>query len=295
VCWSSFGHSAQDPDLVPTKALRRRRGRLLLIGGNEDMDEQDMRILPTLVRHAGGDNARLLVCAAASSDPDKSLQAYAKVFKKIGAERVECSPLNSREEANSDELMAMFEQCTGVFFTGGDQLRITSLMAGTRFGKRVKDRFQQEGFFVSGTSAGAAAASSTMIIRGIGDTVRRDAVELAPGLGYLRDATVDTHFDRGGRVHRLMTVFAQNPAMMGIGIDEDTALDLAPNGKFTVLGRGVVMVFDGHVTHTNAAEVSGRDAIALTDVRVHVLPEKYGFDVRARTPIIPRQAGESAA
>jgi cyanophycinase len=280
---------------MPSTTTRRRRGRLLLIGGNEDMDERDMRILPTLVRHAGGRKARLLVCAAASSDPEPSLKAYERVFKKIGVSEVHCSPLNSRDEAESDELLETLERCTGVFFTGGDQLRITSLMAGTRFGRRVKERFQREGFFVSGTSAGAAAVSSTMIIRGIGDTVRRDAVELAPGLGYLRDVVVDTHFDRGGRVHRLMTVFAQNPATMGIGIDEDTAIDLGPNGKFTVLGRGVVMVFDGHITHTNAAEVSGREAIALTDVRVQVLPEKYGFDLRSRTPMIPRQARVSAA
>ena len=193
------------------------------------------------------------------------------------------------------ELLEALNHCTGVFFTGGDQLRITSTMAGTRFGKRVKERFEQEGFFIAGTSAGAAAASSTMIIRGIGDTVRRGAVELAPGLGYLRDVTIDTHFDRGGRVHRLMTVFAQNPATLGIGIDEDTAIDIAPNGKFTVLGRGVAMVFDGRVTHTNAAEVTGREAIALTDVRVQVLPERYGYDLRARTPIIPQPASASAA
>ncbi len=280
---------------MPTKGTRRRRGRLLLIGGNEDMDERDMRILPVLVRHAGGDKARLLVCAAASSDPDASLRAFGKVFEKIGVAELHCVPLNSRDEAESDELLEALNQSTGVFFTGGDQLRITSTMAGTRFGKRVKERFEQEGFFIAGTSAGAAAASSTMIIRGIGDTVRRGAVELAPGLGYLRDVTIDTHFDRGGRVHRLMTVFAQNPATLGIGIDEDTAIDIAPNGKFTVLGRGVAMVFDGRVTHTNAAEVTGREAIALTDVRVQVLPERYGYDLRARTPIIPEPASVSAA
>lgn len=259
------------------------------------MDERDMRILPVLVRHAGGDKARLLVCAAASSDPDASLRAFGKVFEKIGVAELHCVPLNSRDEAESDELLEALNQSTGVFFTGGDQLRITSTMAGTRFGKRVKERFEQEGFFIAGTSAGAAAASSTMIIRGIGDTVRRGAVELAPGLGYLRDVTIDTHFDRGGRVHRLMTVFAQNPATLGIGIDEDTAIDIAPNGKFTVLGRGVAMVFDGRVTHTNAAEVTGREAIALTDVRVQVLPERYGYDLRARTPIIPEPASVSAA
>jgi cyanophycinase len=276
-------------------AARRRRGRLILIGGNEDMDERDMRILPTLVRHAGGAEARLLVCAAASSDPEPTLEAYTRVFRKLGVAEVHRSALNDREEANGAELADTLDRCTGVFFTGGDQLRITSLVAGTRFGEAVKQRYQREGLLVAGTSAGAAAASSTMIIRGIGDTVRRDAVELAPGLGFVRDIVVDTHFDRGGRVHRLMTVFAQNPAMMGIGIDEDTALDLAPTGKFTVLGRGVVMVFDGHVTHTNAAEVRGNEAIALTDVKVQVLAAGYAFDLRARAPIVPKSPRASAA
>jgi cyanophycinase len=277
------------------KGRRRRRGRLLLIGGNEDMDERDMRILPVLVRHAGGIDARILICGAASANPRPTLEAFRKVFEKIGVGEVYCSELNSRDEANGDELCSMLERCTGVFFTGGDQLRITSLMAGTQFGKRVKERHTREGLFVAGTSAGAAAASSTMIIRGIGDTVKRDAVELAPGLGYLRDITVDTHFDRGGRVHRLMTVIAQNPATLGVGIDGDTAVDIGPNGKFTVLGRGVVMVFDGRDTQTNAADVRGHQAIALTDLKLHVLSEKYGFDLRARVPIVPRLERVSAA
>jgi cyanophycinase len=168
-------------------------------------------------------------------------------------------------------------------------------MAGTRFGDRLKERHQCEGLLIAGTSAGAAAMSSTMIIRGIGDTVRRDAVELAPGLGLLRDITVDTHFDRGGRVHRLMTVLAQNPATLGLGIDEDTAAEIGPNRKLTVWGKGVVMVFDARGIHTNAAEVTGREAIALTDVRVHVLPQGFGLDLKTLTPIIPGAAKATAA
>jgi len=259
------------------------------------MDERDMRILPHLVSLAGGAESRILVCAAASSEPEHSLDAFRSVLEKIGVAEVYRSPLNSREEADSDELLQMLERSTAVLLTGGDQLRATTVMAGTRFGERLKDRYQTEGFLVAGTSAGAAAMSSTMIIRGIGDTVRRDAVELAPGLGFLRDITVDTHFDRGGRVHRLMTVLAQNPATLGVGIDEDTAVEIGPNRKLTVLGRGVVMVFNGRATHTNAAEVSGREAIALTDVKVHVLPDKYGLDLRTLEPIIPARASVSAA
>ncbi|HEY4648734.1 MAG TPA: cyanophycinase [Gemmatimonadales bacterium] len=276
-------------------ASRRRRGRLLLIGGNEDMDERDMRILPRLVELAGGKKSRILVCAAASAEPERSLEAFRKDLEKLGVPEVFRSPLNSREEADSDELMQMLERSTAVLLTGGDQLRATSMMAGTRFGDRLKDRYQREGLLVAGTSAGAAAMSSTMIIRGIGDTVRRDAVELAPGLGFLRDITVDTHFDRGGRVHRLMTVLAQNPAILGMGIDEDTAVEIMPNRKLTVWGKGVVMIFDARAAHTNTAEVTGREAIALTDVRVQVLPEKYGIDLKTLQPIIPGAPRATAA
>src|SRR3954470_22206363 len=296
VCWSSSGRSGPEAEAMPAAAAsRRRRGRLLLIGGNEDMDERDMRILPRMVELAGGKKSRILVCAAASAEPERSLEAFRKDLEKLGVPEVFRSPLNSREEADSDELMQMLERSTAVLLTGGDQLRATSMMAGTRFGDRLKDRYQREGLLVAGTSAGAAAMSSTMIIRGIGDTVRRDAVELAPGLGFLRNITVDTHFDRGGRVHRLMTVLAQNPATLGIGIDEDTAVEIGPNRRLTVLGRGIAMVFNGRAAHTNAAEVSSREAIALTDVRVHVLPEKYGLDLRTLEPIIPGRASVSAA
>jgi cyanophycinase len=280
---------------MPTGAPRRRRGRLLLIGGNEDMDERDMRILPRMLELAGGRKSRILVCAAASAEPERSLEAFRKDLEKLGVGEVFRSPLNSREEAESDELIDMLERSTAVLLTGGDQLRATSMMAGTRFGDRLKERHQCEGLLIAGTSAGAAAMSSTMIIRGIGDTVRRDAVELAPGLGLLRDITVDTHFDRGGRVHRLMTVLAQNPATLGLGIDEDTAAEIGPNRKLTVWGKGVVMVFDARGIHTNAAEVTGREAIALTDVRVHVLPQGFGLDLKTLTPIIPGAAKATAA
>jgi cyanophycinase len=278
-----------------TAGPRRRRGRLLLIGGNEDMDERDMRILPRLVELAGGSKSSILVCAAASAEPERSLEAFRKDLEKLGVGEVLRSPLNSRAEAESDELIDMLERCTAVLLTGGDQLRATSMMAGTRFGDRLKERHQREGLLIAGTSAGAAAMSSTMIIRGIGDTVRRDAVELAPGLGLLRDITVDTHFDRGGRVHRLMTVLAQNPATVGIGIDEDTAIEITPNRKLTVWGKGIVMVFDGRAAHTNAADVTGREAMALTDIKVHVLPERYGLDLKTLTPIIPGTAAVTAA
>jgi len=176
---------------------------------------------------------------------------------------------------------------------GGDQLRISSTLAGTPFEHRLRERFGAEGLLVAGTSAGAAAMSSTMIIRGEGGSVRRDAVELAPGLGYMRDVTIDTHFDRRGRIQRVMAIFAQNPATMGIGIDGDTAIEVLPSRRFNVIGSGVVFVFDGRVTHSRAAPVPPDAPLALTDVKVHVLPAGYGLNLKTKRPIIPKQSREA--
>jgi cyanophycinase len=272
---------------------KRGRGTLLVIGGAEDPDDNDLRILPHLVRLAGGRRARLLVCAAATEEPDESLKNYQAIFRRIGVAEVHGTPFSDRCEGEDPRLLDQLERATGVFLIGGDQLRITSVVAGTPFGKRLYERHATEQLFVAGTSAGAAALSSTMIIRGEGGTVCREAVELAPGLGYLDDTVIDTHFDRRGRIQRVMAVFAQNPGTIGIGIDGDTAIEVRPTGRFTVLGRGVVFVFDGRVSHTNVAQVSDRDPLALTDCKVHVLPAGYGFNFKNRRPIVPKGSRKS--
>ena len=118
-------------------------------------------------------------------------------------------------------------------------------------------------------------------------TVRREDVSLAPGLGYWRDTVVDTHFNQRGRVSRLMTIFAHNPQVLGIGIDENTAIDLVPGDRFTVVGEGVVMVFNGRVTHTNAPDASDDETLAITDAVIHTLPHGYGFNLRTKRPILP--------
>jgi cyanophycinase len=269
------------------------RGTLLVIGGAEDPNDDDLRILPHLVKLAGGRRARLLVCAAATEEPADSLKNYEAVFRRIGVAEVHGTPFDDRCEGEDPRLLEQLERATGVFLIGGDQLRITSVLAGTPFARRLHERHTTEGLLVAGTSAGAAALSSTMIIRGEGGTVSRSAVELAPGLGYMDDTVIDTHFDRRGRIQRVMAVFAQNPGTIGIGIDGDTAIDVRPSGRFTVLGRGVVFVFDGRVSHTNAAQVSDRDPLALTDCKVHVLPAGYGFSLKTSRPIIPKGSRKS--
>lgn len=265
-----------------------RNGRLLVIGGAEDPDENEMRILPHLVEMAGGKGARILVCSTPSANPEEKVRTYRQLFEKLGVAEVLEAPIKVRNEAETKEMVEAVERATAVFFTGGDQLRLTALVAGTEFFDRILERLYGDGLVVAGTSAGAAAMSSVMVIGGRNEgTVRRDDVELAPGLSLWRDVVVDTHFSQRGRVSRLLTIFAHNPQVMGIGIDENTALELTPGDRFTVLGAGCVMVFDGRVTHTNAPEAAGDQTLALTDTLGHVLPEGYGFNLKTKRPILP--------
>jgi cyanophycinase len=264
-----------------------RHGRLLVIGGAEDMDTDDMLILPRLVEIAGGGNARVMVCAVATGEPGESLREYRKVFRKIGVAELTSVALRDRSEGSDEKTLRALEAADCFFMTGGDQLRITSVLAGTPLADLIMRRHLEDGLLVAGTSAGAAAMSFTMIAGGQAGTVRRSDVDLSPGLGFWHGAVVDTHFDRSGRVHRLMSVFGQNPGILGIGIDEDTAAEVIPGERFTVLGRRSVMVFDGRVSHTNAADVGDDEPMALVGSTVHVLPAGYGFDLQEKRVILP--------
>jgi cyanophycinase len=235
----------------------------------------------------GAGHARILICAGASDEPRETLREYQRVFERLGAETV-TEPLHDRPRGNDDALVQRLEQATAVFFTGGDQLQLTSTMAGTRFGEAIRTCLQTRGLAVAGTSAGAAAMSSTMIVGGPSDgSVRRSDVDLAPGLGYWREALIDTHFNQRGRVSRLLTLLAENPQILGIGLDENTAVSTTPGRGFHVLGTGVVTVFDGRVQHTNAAEVPSDGALALFGSKIHVLPRGYRFDLVKREPQLP--------
>jgi cyanophycinase len=263
---------------------------MLVIGGAEDPDEEEMDILPHLMKMAGGGRGRILVCSAPSEEPEaKAQRGYRRLFEKLGAQEVCEATIRTRPEADEAPMLEALERATAVFFTGGDQLRLTSLIAGTKLARRIEERLFRDGLVVAGTSAGAAAMAGTMIIGGPSDgTVRRSDVELAPGFGYWRDTVVDTHFNLRGRMHRLLTIFAHNPQVLGIGIDEDTALELVPGKRFTVIGSGAVIVFDGRVTHSNAPDRGYSETLALTDSVLHVLAQGYGFNLETKRPILPK-------
>lgn len=268
--------------------MERNIGRLLLIGGNEDKNEDSMKILPHFVEMCGGRDARIIVCGTPSASVEEKERTYRKLFETIGVAEIMEPDITKRHDGADEDLVAMARRATGVFFTGGDQLRLTAILAGTPFGNEVQRRVFEEGLVAAGTSAGAAAMSSTMFISSNSKgTVRRADVSLAPGLGYWRDTIVDTHFAQRGRVSRMLVVFGHNPQILGIGIDEDTAIEVEPGVRFKVIGNGAVFVFDGTVTHSNAPEAGDQDIIAMTDSAMHVLPDGYAFDLRTKRPILP--------
>jgi cyanophycinase len=266
--------------------LHDNSGRLVIIGGAEDKQGECL-ILREVVRLAGGDAARLLVLTAATQQPEQVGNEYRAIFQRLGVREVGVLDISCRLQAEDRLLGRLVDDATGVFFTGGDQLRITSLIGGTYLFQRLHQAFQH-GVVIAGTSAGASVMSSTMIVQGFGEQEPRPAaVRLAPGFALVPDAVIDQHFAQRGRLGRLLSAIAQNPFVLGFGIDEDTAM-VVRGPEVSVIGSGTVVVLDGqHVTFSNTSEISPQDALALGNVKLHVLPTGYRFDLQARRPREP--------
>lgn len=257
-------------------------GRLVIIGGAEDKQGECV-ILKTFFRLAGGRDGRFLVLSTASEDPSAG-EEYRRLFLEMGAAEVRVLAVQSRREAAQAELGNIFREAGGIFLTGGDQLRITGILGGSVLGNAlVKAYFS--GAVIAGTSAGASAMSETMLVGGSNDaTPTKEIIRMAPGLGLLKDVVIDQHFAQRGRIGRLLAAIAHNPYILGIGIDEDTAVIVTANDIFQVVGSGTVTVLDGRdVTHSNVSESAPDQPLALTDVRLHILPSGYSFHLWQRT------------
>lgn len=263
--------------------LANNIGRLVIIGGAEDK-EGDCLILREVVKLAGAREARLLVLTAATLQPQQVGSIYREVFARLGAAEVGVLDISDRLQAEDPMLVRLVHDASGIFFTGGDQLRITSLIGGTALFHALGAAYRR-GVVIAGTSAGASVMSSTMIIEGSGDKEPAvGAVRLAAGLNLISDVVVDQHFAQRGRLGRLLAAVAQNPYVLGIGIDENTAI-VVDGPKFEVVGAGTVSVLDGqHIAFTNVSEVSPKESLALAEVRLHVLPQGYAFDLQTRQP-----------
>lgn len=269
--------------------VSQRRGPLVIIGGAEDR-EGDCLVLREFVRRAGGVQANIVVLTAATSLPREVGDDYIRVFRRIGAEIVEVIDTEYSEDADKQEAVKKIEQATGIFFTGGDQARIIELVKGTRVDKAIRERHAQ-GAVIGGTSAGAAMMPETMIIEGDSATNPRvDVVDMGPGMGFLPGIVVDQHFAQRGRLGRLIAALVQQPVILGIGIDENTAA-IVDGDEIEVVGQGAVTVVDeSETTHNNLQGLLRDEGLAICGVKLHILPQGYRFNIKTRQPIIPDEA-----
>ena len=256
-------------------------GTVIVIGGAEDK-VRDRVILSRFVALAGGADAIIVVVSTASSLGPEAGARYRQVFMELGASHVHPLHAVTRQQANDDSTIAEVADATGVFLTGGNQLRLSSTIGGTRLADAILDRFRH-GAVVAGTSAGASALSSHMIAFGAsGATPKQRMAQIAAGLGVLPGVIVDQHFQQRNRLGRLLSLIAQNPSLLGLGVDEDTAGVVGPDHVMEVVGRGSITVVDGSGSETDAWEVGGHRPILVSNVVLHSLPAGYRFDLRTK-------------
>lgn len=264
--------------------MTERAGTLIAIGGHEDK-EGDRVILRAVAERLRG--RRLVVATVASHEPEGYFEAYRDAFAAIGVTDLAELYLDEREDTLNPAHRELIGDAGGIFFTGGDQLRIVSQMGDTPLETLVRELYARGGV-VAGTSAGASAQSETMLVRGSGaESHRIGDLHMAPGLGLIPDVIIDQHFAERGRIGRLLGAVAHNPRLLGIGIDEDSAIVVEGTG-FSVIGSGAVTVVDAEqVTHSNIAEAEPDRVLSMHHVILHALSAGDRFDLAARSPAAP--------
>ncbi|MCU7549090.1 cyanophycinase [Chitinophagaceae bacterium LB-8] len=272
------------------------KGYLIAIGGAEDKGEEDklrvkkldffeqgiLRQIVELVGKKGIPKIELITTA--TSFPDEIAQIYKKAFKKLGIEQIGHLKLTSREDGDYKKNLERLEKSNCILFSGGDQLRLSSILGGTAFIEMVKEKYMDDHFVIAGTSAGAAAMSNTMICGGNADRAyMKGEVELNIGFGLIQSVIIDTHFDARGRFGRLVQAIAAQPAAIGIGLDEDTAVLIEKGTKLKAIGSSSVVVVDGsNVKRNNIADVHGGEPISISNLQVHVMARGDMFHLQSR-------------
>lgn len=267
---------------------------LIAIGGGEFSETSDiLREFLGLLKDRR--DPVITVVTIATNQPKDAAQKYNSLFRGRGINHVNVVDISERDDAFQPSALKKIGDADALFFTGGDQLNVTSLLGGTPLHNLIHDRYK-EGFVIAGTSAGAMMMSNSMITEGRNDIAPRvGSIKIAPGLDLISETIIDTHFSERGRHGRLLTAIAHYPQDLGIGIDEKTAICFQGN-EFKVVGAGVVTIIDGSkMKHSNLAYRHDDDTVGLFDVCVHVLPAGYKYNVKKREPISPTLKGLTAA
>ena len=277
--------------------MQHPKGVLIAVGGAEDKGSEVEKerqnsldffkegILNQIVGLCGKkEDPKIEVVTTASSIPDEVAQVYKKAFRKLGCVEIGHLKITNREEADSKKILERLEKCNGILFSGGDQLRLCSILGGTDFMDILRERYESEHFVIAGTSAGAAAMSNTMICGG--DETKaylKGKVELGIGFGFLQEVILDTHFDARGRFGRLVQAIAAQPGAVGIGLDEDTGVIIEKGSKLKAIGSSSVVIVDGtSISHNNIADIKSGMPISVANLKVHIMTRSDIFDINSR-------------
>ena len=281
------------------------KGKLIIIGGAVDkgsfteasfdkniannLNFFEKGILKRLISESKhGKESRIEVITTASTIPLEVGAEYIKAFNYLGATNVDVLHIQKREEAVEESILKRIEEADVVMFTGGDQLRLTSILGGTRFHKILLEKYRNEEFIYAGTSAGAAAASQSMIYQGASkEALLKGEVKITSGLGFVDDVIIDTHFVKRGRIGRLFQAVVSNPMVLGIGLGEDTGLLIKEGTKMEAIGSGLVILVDGQeIKNTNLTDVSLGEPISISNLVVHVMSQNDTYDLTSGELVI---------
>ncbi|SLN55827.1 Cyanophycinase [Roseovarius litorisediminis] len=262
------------------------RGYIIPIGGGEDR-VKEMQIHRKFVELSGSEDADIIVIPTASmleeTGPD-----YNRIFSELGAGRVEFLPISTRADCNNPRFVEMLDRATGIFMTGGNQLRLSAILGGTLVAQKIRRR-NAAGVPVAGTSAGASVMSEHMVAGGSSNSAPAEGnITLAPGMGLTNAVIIDQHFTQRNRLGRLLTASSYNPFLIGLGIDEDTAAFIGPDNVLEVVGSGTVTVVDAsHLTHSSMWDAREGEALSLLGLRLDVLGEGCRYDLTERVAYPP--------
>ena len=261
-------------------------GRLIAIGGNEDK-VNELVVLKRVVREVGKSDYKVCVITTASEEPEQRGKDYHQIFINLGASKIVILTIKTRAQANDTALAKRLEDVDLIFLTGGDQLRLTTIMGGSKVLSAMQNRLES-GALIAGTSAGAAVFSDTMIYEGESEEgLFKGRVLTTSGFGFVKNVVFDTHFMARGRIGRLVQIVTTNPTCIGVGIGEDSGVVLKGDETVEVIGTGQVIIVDGSdIAHSNIMDIKPGGPIAVENVRIHSLVNGYGYNFKKRRFLI---------
>lgn len=264
------------------------KGLLVAIGGKEDK-KHELQILSTILSLVKKEKKKIEIITTASQYPEEAGKDYHQVFTKDKDHTVGLMHVSTRKQASEANFLERITAADVIFFTGGDQLRITSVLGGTPIEKEILRKYKEEFCIISGTSAGASAMSKNMICGGdSSEALRKGTINVSAGIGLIDHVIIDTHFVERGRFSRLMEIVSMNPRNVGIGLGEDAAIIIENGRILRAIGSGITVILDGqHFYYTNVANIRSDEAIAIENLVIHTIVNGYGYDLYEKKYLKP--------